>query len=246
MPPPSPRFPTRASARRHGDGHPARAGPGETYRWRVVAVNAKGANRPTEGPAFTTYPMRVPAPAAPTSRLRTGPAALPDCRAYEMVSPVDKNGGDALSYFAEGFSPTYEIRALEQAPPTATSSPSARRPASLTPKAAPSPPNTSQLGGRPAGGRNRSTHPSAAGSFPNRARSASNTRPSPPTCATAGWSRSRAIRSLRAGWKASSTSTVGTTPTRASRRRATGRRNRKTRCSSCRATRQTATRRRSE
>ena len=31
----------------------------------------------------------------PNAAFRTGPAAsLPDCRAYEMVSPVDKNGGD--------------------------------------------------------------------------------------------------------------------------------------------------------
>jgi hypothetical protein len=68
---------------------------GTTYHFRVVAKNSE----PTEGPdkTFTTY---TPAPVfGPCSNdpLRIGApsAALPDCRAYEQASPVDKNGLDA-------------------------------------------------------------------------------------------------------------------------------------------------------
>ena len=45
---------------------------------------------------FTTFPLS-PAPRTdcPNQAFRTAASApLPDCRAYEMVSPVDKNGGD--------------------------------------------------------------------------------------------------------------------------------------------------------
>ncbi|HZK14957.1 MAG TPA: hypothetical protein VFC52_00005, partial [Solirubrobacterales bacterium] len=78
--------------------HPASAAiagldPGTAYHWRVVATNESGR---TEGPdqVLTTYVRRTPQ-SCPNAELRTGAgAALPDCRAYEMVSPVDKNGGD--------------------------------------------------------------------------------------------------------------------------------------------------------
>jgi hypothetical protein len=68
--------------------------PGTTYHWRVVATNATGT---TEGPdrTFATYAPLSSDAGCPNEVFRTGPAALlPDCRAYEMVSPVDKNGGD--------------------------------------------------------------------------------------------------------------------------------------------------------
>lgn len=73
--------------------------PDVTYHWRIVVTNAAGT---VTGPdhAFTT---RTPTPApttdtCPNTALRNGAsAALPDCRAYEMVSPVDKNGSNILA-----------------------------------------------------------------------------------------------------------------------------------------------------
>ncbi|HEX8689116.1 MAG TPA: hypothetical protein VF729_02610, partial [Solirubrobacterales bacterium] len=83
--------------------HPVQASlagltPGTTYHWRVVATNAALFNGGlTEGPdqTFATYRQPVAETDCPNQAFRTGPSAtLPDCRAYEMVSPVDKNGGD--------------------------------------------------------------------------------------------------------------------------------------------------------
>jgi hypothetical protein len=65
--------------------------PGTTYHYRLDAASV-GGSAEAEDATFTT-----PDPATPTctnAALRTGPSAnLPDCRAYEQVSPVDKNGG---------------------------------------------------------------------------------------------------------------------------------------------------------
>jgi hypothetical protein len=69
--------------------------PGTTYHFRVLATNASGTS---EGPdaIFTTFAPLSPNTNCPNQAFRVGPSAnLPDCRAYEMVSPVDKNGGDA-------------------------------------------------------------------------------------------------------------------------------------------------------
>ncbi|HYI99616.1 MAG TPA: NHL repeat-containing protein [Thermoleophilaceae bacterium] len=68
--------------------------PNTTYHWRIVATNANGT---VESPdkTFTTPPTPTTTTDCPNQLYRTGPAAnLPDCRAYEMVSPVDKNNGD--------------------------------------------------------------------------------------------------------------------------------------------------------
>ncbi len=78
--------------------------PATTYRFRVVAANEIGT---TEGELLTgeevartfgTYPPPevIEAGECPENEtLRTGPSAhLPDCRAYEQASPVDKNGGN--------------------------------------------------------------------------------------------------------------------------------------------------------
>lgn len=69
--------------------------PGTTYHYRVVASNGIGV---TESPdhSFTTFPASSESKTdCPNQALRTGPSALlPDCRAYELVSPVDKNGGE--------------------------------------------------------------------------------------------------------------------------------------------------------
>jgi hypothetical protein len=68
--------------------------PGTTYHYRAVATNSIGT---AEGPdhTFATYAPFSPDTSCPNQVFRTGPAAaLPDCRGYEMVSPLDKNGGD--------------------------------------------------------------------------------------------------------------------------------------------------------
>jgi hypothetical protein len=68
--------------------------PGTTYHWRVVATNEIGSAESDEH-TIATFEVPVPETDCPNEHLRTGASAqLPDCRAYEMVSPLDKNGGD--------------------------------------------------------------------------------------------------------------------------------------------------------
>jgi hypothetical protein len=74
--------------------------PGTTYHWRAVATNGAGV---TEGSdrEFTTYPPASVENDCVNQVFRIGPAAhLPDCRAYEMVSPMEKNNGD-IAWFNE-------------------------------------------------------------------------------------------------------------------------------------------------
>ena len=74
-----------------------------TYHFRVVATNGAAT---VDGPdqTFTTRAVEV-AQADTCSnaavRAEQNASALPDCRAYEMVSPLDKNGGEVV---AEGVS----------------------------------------------------------------------------------------------------------------------------------------------
>jgi DNA-binding beta-propeller fold protein YncE len=77
--------------------------PATTYHYRFVAESDGGG--PVFGPdrTFTTYPT-APKPKVdcPNQEFRSGPGAfLPDCRAYELVSPLDKNNGDIST--ADGF-----------------------------------------------------------------------------------------------------------------------------------------------
>jgi hypothetical protein len=82
--------------------------PNTTYHYRFVAQSSGGG--PVRGAggvlgedgaegAFNTFPAAVEARSdCPNQDLRIGASArLSDCRAYEMVSPVDKNGGDVAA-----------------------------------------------------------------------------------------------------------------------------------------------------
>jgi len=75
--------------------------PGTTYEWRFVCENSAildGGLTVGEGGSLTTPGAFAPDPNCPNAALRGGySAALPDCRAYEMVSPVDKTGADIVA-----------------------------------------------------------------------------------------------------------------------------------------------------
>lgn len=80
--------------------------PGTTYFFRFVAQSGGGG--PVVGPdsTFRTFATGSVAP-CPNDVFRIGPGALlPDCRAYEMVSPLDKNNGDVVSAFTASAEPT--------------------------------------------------------------------------------------------------------------------------------------------
>jgi DNA-binding beta-propeller fold protein YncE len=71
--------------------------PSSAYVARVVATNTVDGLPETAigGPvAFVTRPALLPFGACPNGAFRIGPSALlPDCRAYEQASPVNKGGG---------------------------------------------------------------------------------------------------------------------------------------------------------
>lgn len=98
--------------------------PATTYHYRFVARTVFGGGeealvRGLDGEpgvdggeaTFTTPPAAVAAKTdCPNQAFRVGHSApLPDCRAYEMVSPVDKSGGDVLVLSSRaGFPPGLE------------------------------------------------------------------------------------------------------------------------------------------
>jgi hypothetical protein len=76
--------------------------PGTTYFFRFVSQSSGGGPVAGEGEdqlegRFTTRLPSAPNVGCPNQAFRTGLSSfLPDCRAYEMVSPVDKSDGDIL------------------------------------------------------------------------------------------------------------------------------------------------------
>jgi hypothetical protein len=81
--------------------------PDGTYHYRFVAESSGGG--PVSGVegaegTFTTMSPRLPVKVdCPNQAFRTGASASqPDCRAFEMVSPVDKNGGDIGTFKTYG------------------------------------------------------------------------------------------------------------------------------------------------
>jgi hypothetical protein len=75
--------------------------PGTLYHYRITATNAVLKASSSEDfvssapKIFRTFEPRGPPEPCPNDAFRIGAAALlPDCRAYEMVSPLDKKNGD--------------------------------------------------------------------------------------------------------------------------------------------------------
>jgi hypothetical protein len=82
--------------------------PGRTYHVRLAATDSAGTTY-GEDRTFTTYPAAPGGGLDPCSnalaRKETKAQALPDCRAYELVSSADTGGYDVESYLAPGQTP---------------------------------------------------------------------------------------------------------------------------------------------
>ncbi len=74
--------------------------PGTIYHYRLVASDSLVAKIAGPEQVFTTFP-RPPLLTCPNEGLRGGLAAkLPDCRGYELVTPVEKENGDIVVLLA--------------------------------------------------------------------------------------------------------------------------------------------------
>src|SRR6478752_2906955 len=79
--------------------------PGTRYRFRVVAENTKGGGE--EEGSFKTFPAEEKLPTCENEVFRTNLSALlPDCRAYELVTPADTNGRPPSAGFAGVYFPS--------------------------------------------------------------------------------------------------------------------------------------------
>lgn len=82
--------------------------PGTLYHYRVVVTDSFVTDSGPERTFTTFLPPRALGNPCPNAAFRGGPSAtLPDCRAYEMVSPVEKNGNDIRVL---GNGPSYPAR----------------------------------------------------------------------------------------------------------------------------------------
>ena len=117
--------------------------PGTEYRYRFVAEGSGAPGEPVFGAggkpgvegteaSFTTSPRASAPPACANDVWRSGEAAiLPNCRAYELVSPLDKSNGDISPATTSPVSRPASIRARRRSRPAGRASP--------TPPTAPSP-----------------------------------------------------------------------------------------------------------
>ena len=73
--------------------------PATTYHYRLLASDLFFPAIPSEERTFTTFAKPSPSEACPANEeFRTGLSALlPDCRAHELVSPLDKANGDIVA-----------------------------------------------------------------------------------------------------------------------------------------------------
>lgn len=83
--------------------------PATTYHYRLVAEDPYFPPLTSATGAFTTLALPgAGEEGCPNQAFRAGPAAaLPDCRAYEMVTPLDKNNGDVITRVNHVGYPTY-------------------------------------------------------------------------------------------------------------------------------------------
>jgi hypothetical protein len=87
---------------------------GETYHYRISATNDSLGNPVVHGAEETvTAPVAASVGdegACPNQALRTGPSAnLPDCRAYEQLTPVDKEGSQEIFRYEGLKVPAYAL-----------------------------------------------------------------------------------------------------------------------------------------
>jgi NHL repeat len=91
--------------------------PNTTYHFRLVAVGEHGTATGADH-SFTTYPVQVAqADTCPNAQARAEQhsAYLPDCRAYEMVSPPEKLGNDVVAESSRTVASTGETPTLPAA-----------------------------------------------------------------------------------------------------------------------------------
>ena len=166
--------------------------------------------KPGPEKVLVTYPLQIPPPVCVNEVFRVGlSAALPDCRAYEMVSPVDKNGGDIKVLLNIIYFPAR----LDESADDGNSFTYTAVPAFADPKSAPF---ASQYMARrgDAGWSSKSISPPRE-SVPLTDQYGAltlNTSSSPPISPTAGWPKTLTHRLTNVPRKVSSTSTVATTP----------------------------------
>lgn len=83
--------------------------PGETYHYRLVATNEIGTSVAAERVLTTPAPApREGVAGCPNEAARSASVNLPDCRAYEQVTPIEKHGAmDIFNYGVTGILPTF-------------------------------------------------------------------------------------------------------------------------------------------